>query len=59
MPEAITTGAGGLGVSPIERLDPAGPCQSCGVPYARIWGTSDGPARLCPTCASLHGIGCP
>ncbi len=34
-------------------------CQSCGAPFARLWQTRDGDARLCPSCATLHGIGCP
>jgi hypothetical protein len=42
-----------------EILDPKGPCMSCGAPNARIWHTPDGPARLCPTCAVLNGVGCP
>ena len=36
-----------------------GPCESCGIPHARWWGTAEGRARLCPTCATLHGLGCP
>lgn len=40
-------------------IDPDGPCMACGSPNARIWGTPDGPARLCPPCAVLNGIGCP
>ena len=42
-----------------EVLDAKGPCQSCGSPQARMWGTRDGAARLCPPCATLHGLGCP
>ncbi len=38
---------------------PEGPCESCGSPQARAWSTPDGPARLCPPCATLNGIGCP
>lgn len=34
-------------------------CQSCGSPTARRWDTPDGPAHLCPACATLHGLGCP
>lgn len=34
-------------------------CVSCGSPQARSWSTPDGPARLCPPCAALHGVGCP
>ena len=34
-------------------------CLSCGSPQARVWSTPDGPARLCPPCATLHGLGCP
>ena len=34
-------------------------CQSCGAPFARVWKTRDGDARLCPSCATLHGVGCP
>ncbi|MFN6118684.1 MAG: hypothetical protein ACK5CE_03455 [Actinomycetes bacterium] len=34
-------------------------CMSCGSPTARSWSTPDGPARLCPPCATLHGLGCP
>jgi hypothetical protein len=37
----------------------AGPCASCGSPQAKVWSTPDGPARLCPPCATLNGIGCP
>lgn len=36
-----------------------GPCQSCGAPQARWWSSPDGPARLCPPCATLQGLGCP
>jgi len=42
-----------------EVLDPHGPCMACGAPNARIHATADGPARLCPTCATLNGLGCP
>lgn len=42
-----------------DVLDANGPCMSCGSPNARIWHTPDGPARLCPPCATLNGIGCP
>ncbi|MDP2291407.1 MAG: hypothetical protein Q8M22_09460 [Actinomycetota bacterium] len=34
-------------------------CVSCGSPYARAWATPQGPAQLCPTCATMHGLGCP
>lgn len=34
-------------------------CEACGSPHARSWSTPDGPARLCPPCATLNGIGCP
>lgn len=40
-------------------LDPRGPCMSCGAPGARIFASPDGPARLCPVCATLEGLGCP
>jgi len=43
----------------LDRVHASGPCQSCGVPHARMWGTREGAARLCPTCATLHGLGCP
>ena len=36
-----------------------GVCASCGAPHARTWSTPEGPARLCPSCATLHGLGCP
>ena len=36
-----------------------GVCASCGAPHAREWSTPEGPARLCPPCATLHGLGCP
>jgi hypothetical protein len=36
-----------------------GGCEACGSPQARSWSTPDGPARLCPPCATLNGIGCP
>ena len=39
--------------------DVNGPCLACGLPNARSWETPDGPARLCPPCATLNGIGCP
>lgn len=42
-----------------EVLDPNGPCMACGTPNARIYASPDGPARLCPTCAALNGLGCP
>lgn len=35
------------------------PCESCGAPQSRAYDTPDGPARLCPACATLHGLGCP
>ncbi|MDO8362446.1 MAG: hypothetical protein Q7V88_06080 [Actinomycetota bacterium] len=41
------------------RHDSAGPCLSCGSSQARTWGTGQGAARLCPPCATLHGLGCP
>lgn len=55
---------GGLPVSDAlgTRTPPAGPgdgCEACGSPQARSWSTPDGPARLCPPCATLNGIGCP
>ncbi|MEI8160505.1 MAG: hypothetical protein WCG65_05495 [Actinomycetes bacterium] len=34
-------------------------CVSCGSPYGKEWSTPDGKALLCPTCATLNGIGCP
>ncbi|MCB0979686.1 MAG: hypothetical protein R2694_18740 [Ilumatobacteraceae bacterium] len=34
-------------------------CESCGGPHARWWSTPAGRAQLCPTCATLHGFGCP
>ena len=34
-------------------------CVSCGLPQARSFDTPDGVARLCPACATLHGVGCP
>ncbi len=34
-------------------------CASCGAPRAREWSTPEGPAWLCPPCATLHGLGCP
>ncbi|MGB8859304.1 MAG: hypothetical protein WCC60_08610 [Ilumatobacteraceae bacterium] len=43
----------------VATHDPAGPCLSCGSPQARTWSTREGKARLCPTCATLHGMGCP
>lgn len=42
-----------------EILDPNGPCMACGAPNARIHASPEGPARLCPTCATLAGLGCP
>lgn len=42
-----------------ETIDPHGPCMACGAPNARIYGSADGPARLCPPCATLNGLGCP
>jgi hypothetical protein len=39
--------------------DDGGGCEACGSPHARTWSTADGPARLCPPCATLHGLGCP
>ena len=38
---------------------PSTACLSCGTPQARMWSTPQGAARLCPPCATLHGIGCP
>jgi hypothetical protein len=43
--------------APAAAADSA--CMSCGSPHARSWSTADGPARLCPTCATEHGLGCP
>ena len=43
--------------APAREAPPA--CASCGSPHARSWSTPDGPAWLCPPCASLHGLGCP
>jgi hypothetical protein len=40
-------------------LPQPGGCMSCGSPQARDWATPDGPARLCPVCATEHGLGCP
>jgi hypothetical protein len=34
-------------------------CASCGSPHASTMDTPEGPARLCPPCATLHGLGCP
>jgi hypothetical protein len=34
-------------------------CRSCGSSAAPVWSTPDGPAHLCPPCATLHGVGCP
>lgn len=34
-------------------------CESCGVPYGRYWSTASGKVVLCPTCAQMHGMGCP
>ena len=34
-------------------------CESCDGPYARAWSTPQGTGWLCPTCATLHGLGCP
>lgn len=34
-------------------------CESCGVPYGRWWSTPNGKVLLCPTCAQMHGMGCP
>ncbi|MCX6509874.1 MAG: hypothetical protein NT081_03550 [Actinobacteria bacterium] len=48
-----------LVASETEAFDPNGPCMACGIPNARLWQTPDGPARLCPPCATLNGIGCP
>ncbi|HRA82827.1 MAG: hypothetical protein ACH37H_00035 [Ilumatobacteraceae bacterium] len=44
---------------PPSAHDPSGPCLACGTPQARTWQTANGLARLCPPCATLHGIGCP
>ena len=66
----VGEGAGSLGEHPVTSAaptptdrpvahEPAGPCVACGSVYARTWVTADGRARLCPPCATLHGIGCP
>jgi hypothetical protein len=34
-------------------------CLMCESPYGKEWSTPDGKALLCPTCATLNGIGCP
>ncbi|MSX35449.1 MAG: hypothetical protein F2947_09920 [Actinobacteria bacterium] len=47
------------GVPDSTSVDGNGPCMACGLPNARSWETPDGPARLCPPCATLNGIGCP
>jgi hypothetical protein len=51
--------ASGAHLGDPAAFDPNGPCQSCGVPHARTWDVGGGRARLCPTCATLNGIGCP
>ena len=57
-------GTGDLGTAQAHTSDRAtatavAACQSCGTPHARHWSTPQGPARLCPPCAALHGVGCP
>ena len=47
-----------IGSGRAPRSD-AGVCESCAGPYARRWSTPQGTARLCATCATLHGFGCP
>ena len=42
---------------PIEDESP--PCLSCGSATAVWFSTPEGRARLCPPCATLHGLGCP
>lgn len=54
--DPVAAPAGAIGTA---AFDPNGPCQSCGVPHARTWDVGGGRARLCPTCATLNGIGCP
>ena len=34
-------------------------CMDCGSPYGRYWSTPEGKAILCPTCATVNGLGCP
>ncbi|MFP5487380.1 MAG: hypothetical protein ACLGHQ_03635 [Acidimicrobiia bacterium] len=41
------------------RVDDAPPCVSCGSSTAVWFSTPEGRARLCPPCATLHGLGCP
>ena len=45
--------------SPMTSPRPDTACRSCGAPQARMWSTPDGAVRLCPACATLHGVGCP
>ena len=42
-----------------EAMTPVPGCASCGAPHASMMDTPEGPARLCPPCATLHGLGCP
>jgi hypothetical protein len=66
-PAPTPDGTGTLGGLPVSdalgartAADPGpGGCEACGSPQARTWATPDGPARLCPPCATLNGIGCP
>jgi hypothetical protein len=48
-----------LGARTASVVGGSGACEACGSPQARSWSTPDGPARLCPPCATLNGIGCP
>lgn len=57
--EGYESNSDGPAVDDDEILDPHGPCMACGAPNARIYGSVDGPARLCPPCATLNGLGCP
>lgn len=60
MSEQLPSAASNETAEPADDvLDANGPCMSCGSPNARIWHTPEGPARLCPPCATLNGIGCP
>lgn len=42
-----------------DRVGDDPPCVSCGSVTAVWFSTSEGRARLCPPCATLHGLGCP
>jgi hypothetical protein len=53
--EQRSTPTAGTVVSP----DAPAVCMSCGGPHARQWSSREGIALLCPTCATLHGLGCP